>query len=314
SLVALSDPRTPAQTITPDVDGVYAFSLVVSDGVATSAPAVVRVGVGFRGSPPVASAGPDLEVLPGLDVELDGTGSADSDGDPLTYQWRVLHATGGQANLANATLPRAQLVQPVAGVYTIELTVNDGFFNATDTAVVTVAMDPTGVVIGVESCTTGGNILVLNGDRDPDFTDDIHLPHDYIHPGLGVYTSGGWTASALAYTSTTGAPKFVQVNVTTTSDWWSTEFSTTNLDQALVTGSYPAAMRFPFEDLGHPGLGIHGDGRGCNRLVGEFEIHELETSTTADPAVHTLERFTATFTQHCEEGVAKLTGCVHYRR
>jgi probable HAF family extracellular repeat protein len=71
--------------------------------------------------PPRAEAGPDQEVEcagpEGTVVTLDGSGSSDPDGDPLTYTWTGPFGTG------NGLRPTVTL--PV-GVYIIQLTVSDG--------------------------------------------------------------------------------------------------------------------------------------------------------------------------------------------
>jgi hypothetical protein len=59
---------------------------VVNDGAADSHPDAVT-GV-TENSPPVANAGADQSVLVGATVTLDGSGSTDVDGDPLTLSRR----------------------------------------------------------------------------------------------------------------------------------------------------------------------------------------------------------------------------------
>jgi probable HAF family extracellular repeat protein len=71
--------------------------------------------------PPKAEAGPDQEVEcagpEGTVVPLDGSGSSDPDGDPLTYTWTGPFGTVNE--------PRPTVTLPV-GVYIIQLTVSDG--------------------------------------------------------------------------------------------------------------------------------------------------------------------------------------------
>jgi hypothetical protein len=67
------DPST-GQTISPMV-------------FAQGASAYVKLTATQINKPPVADAGDDQSVNEGVTVTLDGTGSSDPDGDPITYQW-----------------------------------------------------------------------------------------------------------------------------------------------------------------------------------------------------------------------------------
>lgn len=73
--------------------------------------------------------------------------------------------------------------------------------------------------------------------------------------------------------------------------------------QELAVGAYENATRYPFQDPDVPGLDFSGDGRGCNQLTGRFTV--LEADFTPD---HYVERFHATFEQHCEGGPKALFG------
>jgi len=68
--------------------GVYTFKLIVNDGVVDSLPSTVLIKVLMKNSVPVAKAGADRVVEVGAEVQLDGSGSFDTDGDKLTYVWR----------------------------------------------------------------------------------------------------------------------------------------------------------------------------------------------------------------------------------
>jgi len=78
-------------------------------------------------SRPVANAGPDQEVAIGGTVTLDGTGSTDKEGKPLTYSWSLTQKpTGSAAVLSDPASPTPTFTADVGGDYVIELVVNDG--------------------------------------------------------------------------------------------------------------------------------------------------------------------------------------------
>jgi len=77
-------------------------------------------------------------------VQLDGTGSYDPDGDPLTFRWAFVERpqTSG-AELDDPTSPRPTFVADYPGVYVLELRVEDGRGGAdTDSVTVTARERP----------------------------------------------------------------------------------------------------------------------------------------------------------------------------
>jgi hypothetical protein len=88
-IVDLSDPTAVNPTFNHPWPGVYAFQLVVNDGIQDSQPTTVSVLVG-PDHPPVANAGPTRYAATNA-VMLDGTGSYDPDDcGTLSYQWQQL--------------------------------------------------------------------------------------------------------------------------------------------------------------------------------------------------------------------------------
>ena len=88
--ISLSTTTAVQPSFTADVAGVYQVTLVVSDGYQNSAPDEVTITVVRAELPntaPVANAGPDQRVDAGVTVQLDGSESADADGDGLSFTW-----------------------------------------------------------------------------------------------------------------------------------------------------------------------------------------------------------------------------------
>ena len=76
---------------------------------------------------PIANAGDDQSVNVGGTVTLDGSGSSDPDGDPLTFNWAFSSIPAGStAILDNPSSVNPSFTADVAGTYVVSLTVNDG--------------------------------------------------------------------------------------------------------------------------------------------------------------------------------------------
>lgn len=127
--------------------------------------------------PPNADAGIDQTVNEGATVNLNGTGSSDPDGDPLTYQW--VRLSGPTVTIVNSNTATPYFTAPQVSstqVVVIQLTVDDGHGNQdSDTVNITVndvpaPNNPPTANAGVDFSVTEGNVGTLNGtgSSDPD--------------------------------------------------------------------------------------------------------------------------------------------------
>jgi hypothetical protein len=173
SIPVLSNATTSTPTFRADVAGVYAVALTVSDGSLASAADQVNITVATGNLPPVANAGPDQTVTSGQLVTLNGTGSTDPNGDPLTYSWCLRgRPQGSNATLSGANTARPTLTPDVPGSYVFCLTVNDGQAgSASDSVVVEARVAPfnqgsgfNGVVNSIVLAQDGTGDIYVSGE------------------------------------------------------------------------------------------------------------------------------------------------------
>ncbi|MBU0673779.1 MAG: DUF1566 domain-containing protein [Proteobacteria bacterium] len=142
SLAALTSTDTVSSSFNADVDGTYIVQLTVSDGVGSGIPDTLAIVVSSLpvvvNFTPVSEAGIDQTVAVGDVVMLDGSGSSDGDGDPLTYDWTLIAPNGSNSVLINPFTSAPSFDADVIGTYTVQLIVNDGTqSSSTDSAVIT---------------------------------------------------------------------------------------------------------------------------------------------------------------------------------
>ncbi|MDA3919270.1 MAG: PKD domain-containing protein [Salinisphaera sp.] len=142
SSAKLSDTRSAAPQFTADQAGTYEIKLNINGIDCNYAQDTVSVTAAEPSvnSAPQADAGPDQNVLGGMLVKLDGSGSTDADGNKLTYAWSITSMpTSSTTALVNASSATPSFTPDAAGRYVISLVVNDGQINsAPDTVTVTV--------------------------------------------------------------------------------------------------------------------------------------------------------------------------------
>ena len=142
SAATLTNPTTAHPTFVADAAGQFVVQLIVNDGMVNSASATVTIGAAVTNQPPTANAGPAQTVTAGATVTLDGTGSSDPNGNPLTYSWSfVSRPAGSAATLTNPTTAHPTFVADAAGQYVVGLVVNDGTVNSPQNNVVITAQE-----------------------------------------------------------------------------------------------------------------------------------------------------------------------------
>lgn len=116
SKAVLSNKKATNPTFKPDVRGDYKVRLMVKNkGAKVSAPDTVIIST--RNSKPVADAGRD-QLMASLNtvVNLDGTQSYDTDGEPLLYRWMfVSKPEGSDAIIEDADKANASFMADVYG-------------------------------------------------------------------------------------------------------------------------------------------------------------------------------------------------------
>lgn len=168
SVAVLENPTTVAPQLVTDYPGDYVVQLIVSDGTTNSAPDLVTVST--QNAAPVALAGPDQTVVAGQTVTLDGLGSYDPDGDPLTYRWTLSSTpSGSTASLVDPNAAVLSFTADRPGDYVLRLIVNDGWTDsAADTAVVSTTNSLPVANAGPDQQVTLGSIVMIDGSGSSD--------------------------------------------------------------------------------------------------------------------------------------------------
>ncbi len=130
---------------TYDAPGWYTIELRVTDNNLITTRLSKKILLG--NASPIAEAGPNQSVQPGVTVTLDGSGSSDPDNNIVSYHWQQ---TGGPTiTLSDPNVVNPQFVAPglpSGAVLVFKLLVTDaGGFQSTDTCLVTV--QPSGPII-----------------------------------------------------------------------------------------------------------------------------------------------------------------------
>ena len=196
STAALSDSTALMPIFTVDLVGDYVIQLVVRDNRSFSTPATVTITT--INSIPVANAGPDQAVLAGDTVTLDGSGSADVDGDPLTFDWTITSAPpGSTALLGDAAAVMPTFVADLAGTYDVQLVVTDGLsFSTAD------------IVMVVTSPTNTRPVA----DAGPDLSDVVAATVTLDGSGSSDADGNGLTYSWMLLSQPTGSTALISNN------------------------------------------------------------------------------------------------------
>lgn len=171
SIASLNNASSVNPTFIADAPGSYTLQLTVTNSVASSRAAVT---ISTLNSPPVARAGPNQSVALGAVVQLDGSGSSDVDGDPLSHAWTLLSRPAASASiLSSVSAVRPTFVADKAGTYTVQLIVNDGKVNsAASTATISTQNSIPVANPGVAQTVNVGTVVQLTGSGSTDVDGD----------------------------------------------------------------------------------------------------------------------------------------------
>jgi len=183
------------------------LALVGCGGAETS----IVEGKGASNNLPVAIAGSNIEITADQPVNLDGSGSYDPDGDPITFHWTFDSVPTGSAVVSdglpgnNTSTATTTFLADVVGTYVATLQVKDNIGNVSALSSVVITVKPGAVPVaaaGLDQTAASGATISLDGSGSYD--------------PLGRALSYTWTLESLPSgststltTPTTVAPTFV---------------------------------------------------------------------------------------------------------
>lgn len=173
SEVQLTDVGLGQSELIADRRGLYVAQLIVNDGALSSRPDTVVIDIVNRA--PVADAGNDQAIFVGEIAQLDGLGSTDADGDPISYRWTLLtQPEDSKATISDTTSPTPTLAPDIRGDYVVELIVNDGFVDSEpDLVIITAPNRAPQAQINAPLEAAVGETITLDGSASSDPDGDV---------------------------------------------------------------------------------------------------------------------------------------------
>src|SRR5215831_12130162 len=201
SAAALTGANTVSPTFVADKSGSYTAQLIVNDGKIDSAASTVVITT--QNTAPVANPGANQTVNVGAVVQLNGAGSTDVDGDPLTFRWTLITVpSGSTAALSNPLIVNPTFTVDLSGTYVVQLIVNDGKVDSApvNVTITTNILAPTANA-GANQTVVHGATVTLHGSG----TDPQNLPLTF----QWSLTSKPAGSSAALSSTTIASPTFV---------------------------------------------------------------------------------------------------------
>jgi hypothetical protein len=191
--VTIQGPSNVKPTVTLTATGSYTFQLTVSDGMASD---VASVTITINNVSPVADAGQDFTTQTGAVASLNGSGSADGNGDALTYFWAENGSNPVGGTLSSAVVAQPSLTIGTVGIYRYTLVVHDGNTASPADEVIVTAQSAANQIpsanAGPDRTVQTGTLVQLDGaaSSDPDGTIAGYTwSEDGANPAVGVLSA-----------------------------------------------------------------------------------------------------------------------------
>ncbi|MGB6393713.1 MAG: PKD domain-containing protein [Candidatus Acidiferrales bacterium] len=214
SAATLSNPAAVKPTFVLDKLGNYVVQLIVTAEGLTSAPSQVTIST--TDVPPLANAGLGQTVQVGAMVTLNGSGSSDLAGNPITFSWSFVSIPlGSVAVLTNPTAIHPTFVADRVGAYSVQLVVSDGTLSSTPSTVTINSDDVAPVAIaGPAQTVFVATAVTLDGSASTD-SDSMPLTYSWaltvvpagsaaklanpisVHPSFTVDVDGTYVAQLI---------------------------------------------------------------------------------------------------------------------
>ncbi|MGS0537046.1 PKD domain-containing protein [Pseudoalteromonas sp. SaAl2] len=146
SIAQLIQHTTATPSLSADIEGDYVITLIVSDGELNSEQAITVLSAQAN-EKPTAIISDVQPILVDEEIQLDGSQSADPEGESLTYEWEVVSPLG-HATLSNTNVAKPLFKASMAGEFVVSLRTNDGAkYSDTQTITITVNRNAPPVLI-----------------------------------------------------------------------------------------------------------------------------------------------------------------------